>query len=75
MRVFCIMSCSSKTHLKPAFCFLNMDLIPSLMIHDRGGINEDCYKLETLDLCVCLCVRTSICTLTRVFVCVCVSAA
>jgi len=62
------MSCPSKPHLKPAFCFLNMDLIPSLMIYDR---DDQCgLQVRAPDLCVC--VRASICTYTCVFMCVCV---
>lgn len=47
-----VISCSRKPHLKPAFCFLNMDLIPSLMIYDK----RDQCRLRVKAVCVCLCV-------------------
>lgn len=50
--VLCVISCSGKPHLKPAFCFLNMDLIPSLMIYDK----EDQCRLQVKVVCVSECV-------------------
>lgn len=54
MGVLCVISFSGKPHLKPAFCFLNMDLIPSLMIYDK----EDQCRLQVKVMCVseCVCV-------------------
>lgn len=78
--VLCVISLSGKPHLKPAFCFLNMDLIPSLMIYDK----EDQCRLQVKVVCVseCVCgqagVHThlyiSFCARTSVGVCVCVYA-
>lgn len=69
---FCVMSCSSKPHLKPAFCFLNMDLIPSLMIYDRG---DQCrLQVRALDLCVCVCAQAFVCIHVCIHVCLCVCA-
>lgn len=64
VRVFCVIICSSKPHLKPAFCFLNMDLIPSLMIYDRG---DQCrLRVRALHLRVCVCARAFV----RIHVCI-----
>lgn len=72
--VLCAISCSGKPHLKPAFCFLNTDLIPSLMIYDK----EDQCTLQVKVACMCVWARTFVhillCThqCGRLCVCLCV---
>lgn len=72
--VLCVISCSGKPHLKPAFCFLNTHLIPSLMIYDK---EDQCtLQVKVARLCVGVhvcthpfCARTSVGA--RVCLCVC----
>lgn len=65
---FMLWVAAAKARLEPAFCFLNMDLIPSLMIYDKGDQCRLQVRALGLFVCVSVCVYFKVLVGAQLFV-------